>query len=101
MEIDEYLDFGKITDHIFNDEDIDDDDIPDQIKCTEFHQVRYQKIGFIPQQEIFVNNFLPSANHIDNESQTNLVQLKDALAKAVALRNMTAAIGIATSKLYV
>lgn len=96
MEIDDYLDFGTTSG-----DDGNDDDIPVKKKLTEFQQARYKKLGFIPQKEIFCNKYLPYADILDDESQIMLTQLKEGLAKAVALREMTPAVGIAISRLLV
>lgn len=101
MEIDDYLDFGTTSgDDAIDDVAGDDEDIPTK-KYTEFQQARYKKLGFHPQKEIFCNKYLPYADQLDDESQKMLTELKEGLAKAVALREMTPALGIAISRLLV
>lgn len=103
MEIDDYLDFGTTSGDDGNDghDDAVDGNFLVEKKLTEFQQARYEKLGFIPQKEIFCNKYLPYADQLDDESQKMLTQLKDGLAKAVALREMTPAVGIAISRLLV
>lgn len=101
MEIDDYLDFGTTSgDDAVDDAAGDDEDVPTK-KYTEFQQARYKKLGFHPQKEIFCNKYLPYADQLDDESQKMLTELKEGLAKAVALREMTPALGIAISRLLV
>lgn len=100
MDIDDYLDFGTTSGDDGTD-DVVDEDVLDDKKLTEFQKARYKKLGFIPQKEIFCNKYLPYADQLDDESQKMLTQLKEAIAKAVALREMTPAVGIAVSRLLV
>lgn len=100
MEIDDHLDFGTTSGDDGND-DVADEDIQVEKQLTKFQQARYKKLGFIPQKEIFCNKYLPYADQLDDESQIMLTQLKEGLAKAVAFREMTPAVGIAISRLLV
>lgn len=103
MEIDEFLDFGTASGDDGNDdanETGNDDNVPTP-KYSQFQQARYKKLGFVPQKEIFCNKYLPYADQLDDESQKMLTELKEGLAKAVALREMTPAVGIAISRLLV
>lgn len=99
MDIDDYLDFETTS----GDDGIDDaidDGVPVK-KYSEFQQARYKKLGFHPQKEIFCNKYLPYADQLDDESQKMLTELKEGLAKAVILREMTPAVGMAISRLLV
>lgn len=104
MEIDDYLDLETTSGDDGNDEDVPSDQptITAATKSSDnFQQLRYKKLGFHPQKEIFCNKYLPYADQLDDESQQMLMQLKEALARAVALREMTPAVGIAMSRLLV
>lgn len=102
MEIDDYLDCGTASgDDAIGDDVLCEDDEGQFKKYSEFKQGRYKKLGFHPQKEIFCNKYLPYADQLDDESQKMLTELKEGLAKAVALREMTPAVGIATSRLLV
>lgn len=101
MKIDDYSDVGTTSD----DECVDDfachdEDAPTS-KYSQFQLARYEKLGFHPQKEIFCNKYLPYADQLDDESQKMLTELKEGLAKSVALREMTPAVGIAISRLLV
>lgn len=101
MEIEDYMDFGTTSgDDAIDDAPGDNEDVPTK-KYSEFQQARYKKLGFHPQKEIFCNKYLPYADQLDDESQKMLTELKEGLAKAVALREMTPAVGIAISRLLV
>lgn len=97
MEIDECLDYGTTS----GDDVACEDEDGSTKKYSEFKLARYKKLGFHPQKEIFCNKYLPYADQLDDESQKMLTELKEALAKAVALREMTPAVGIAISRLLV
>lgn len=105
MEIDDYLDYGTTSGDDGNDDvnenEISNDNGSPRKKWSQFQQERYKKLGFIPQKEIFCNKYLPYADQLDDESQKMLTQLKEGLAKAVALREMTPAVGLAISRLLV
>lgn len=62
-------------------------------------QSRSKKLGFHPQKEIFCNKYLPYADQLDDESQQMLIDVKEMLCRAVALREMTPGVGVATGKL--
>lgn len=100
MEIDDYLGDVETTSGDDGNDDVNVCDAP-AAKISEFKQARYKKLGFVPQKEIFCNKYLPYADELDVESQKMLTGLKEALAKAVALREMTPAVGIAISRLLV
>lgn len=100
MEIDDYLDGGTTSGDDVNDEDIPST-APRSKSKEHFQQARIKKLGFLPQKEIFCNKYLPYADELDDESQKMLLELKEALAKAVAFREMTPAVGIAMSRLLV
>lgn len=91
MEIDNYSDNENTSD------DVNDEDMTTPTKAME--TIRYKKLGFKPQKETFSNKFLPYADELDDESQRMLAQLKETLAKSVALREITPAIGFAVSRL--
>lgn len=99
MDIDEYSDFEttRSEDGI---DDANDVDVPVK-KYSAFQQARYKKLGFHPQKEIFCNKYLPYADQLDDESQKMLTELKEGLAKAVVLREMTPAVGKSISRLLV
>lgn len=63
------------------------------------NELRWQKLGFKPQREIFCNKYLPYAEVLDDESQELLRRVKENLAKAVAMREMNPGIGIYASRL--
>lgn len=96
MDIDDYLDLETTS----GDDDVIDEDAP-ATKYTAAQQARYKKLGFYPQKEIYCNKYLPYADLLDDESQKMLTELKEGLAKAVALREMTPAVGMAISRLLV
>lgn len=93
MEIDDYLDLETTSGDDANDEEVS--------SHQNFKQSRYKKLGFHPQKEIFCNKYLPYADQLDDESQQMLTQLKELLATAVALREMTPTLGIAMARLLV
>lgn len=97
MEIDEFSDVETTSGDDVND---DDTQISPPGK-TIFQQERYKMLGFHPQKEIYCNKYLPYADQLDVESQLMLTQLKEALAKAVAFREMTPAVCVAISRLLV
>lgn len=102
MDIDDFLDFETTSgDDCVPDDDPIDEDILPGTKLTEFQRVRYKKLGFVPQKEIYCNKYLPYADQLDDESQKMLTEMKEGLAKAVALREMTPGVGMATSRLLV
>lgn len=105
MDIDDYLDLETTSGDDANDEDPSSELATTTATSTKtsdsFQQLRYKKLGFHPQKEIFCNKYLPYADQLDDESQQMLTQLKESLAKAVALREMTPAVGIAMSRLLV
>lgn len=103
MEIDEYLDCETTSGDDVNDDanETENDENAPTTKYSQFQQARYKKLGFVPQKEIFCNKYLPYADQLDDESQKMLTELKEGLAKAVALREMTPAVGIAISRLLV
>lgn len=101
MDIDDSLDFETTSgDDGIADDDVMDADVPIR-KYSAFQQARFKKLGFHPQKEIFCNKYLPYADRLDDESQKMLTELKEGLAKAVALREMTPAVGMAISRLLV
>lgn len=101
MDIDDCLDFETASgDDGIADDDVIDENVPTR-KLSEFQQARFKKLGFVPQKEIFCNKYLPYADQLDDESQRMLTELKEGLAKAVALREMTPAVGMAISRLLV
>lgn len=63
------------------------------------NELRWKKLGFRPQREIYCNKFLPYADQLDDESQELLTKIKENLVKAVALREMNPGIGIYASRL--
>lgn len=96
METDEYVDLETTS----GDDAADEDNTPITLKPAIPHlHTRYKKLGFYPQKEIYCNKYLPYADKLDDESQRMLKQLKESLAKAVALREMTPAIGTCMSRL--
>lgn len=103
MDIDDFLDFETTSgDDCVPDDDPIDDDVPTSgSKLTAFQRARLKKLGFLPQKEIYCNKYLPYADQLDDESQQMLTELKEGLAKAVALREMTPGVGMATSRLLV
>lgn len=97
MEVDQFSDIETTSG-----DDVNDDEITTTSETkAKFQKERYEKLGFVPQKEIYCNKYLPYADQLDDESQLMLTQLKEALAKAVAFREMTPAVGIATSRLLV
>lgn len=74
-------------------------------ECDDLHEQeqtkaeRSQLLGFRPQNEIYCNKFLPYADGLDAESQTQLVALKNNLAKAVAVREINPSVGICLNRL--
>lgn len=97
MDVDDYVDLETTSG-----DDGNDDDGPSlqPTQSTEqFKQSRYKRLGFHPQKEIFCNKYLPYADQLDDESQLALVQLKEFLAKAVALREMTPSVSLAMARL--
>lgn len=103
MDIDDFLDFETTSgDDCVPDDDPIDEDVPTPgTKLTAFQRTRFKKLGFVPQKEIYCNKYLPYAEQLDDESQKMLTELKEGLAKAVALREMTPGVGMATSRLLV
>lgn len=103
MDIDDFLDLETTSgdDCVPDDDPIDEDVSTPGSKLTEFQRARYKKLGFVPQKEIYCNKYLPYADQLDDESQKMLTELKEGLAKAVALREMTPGVGMATSRLLV
>lgn len=102
MDIDDFLDFETTSgDDCVPDDDPIDGDLSPGSKLSEFQRARYKKLGFVPQKEIYCNKYLPYADQLDDESQKMLTELKEGLAKAVALREMTPGVGMATSRLLV
>ena len=102
MDIDDFLDFETTSgDDCVPDDDAIDEELPPGSKLSEFQRARYKKLGFVPQKEIYCNKYLPYAEQLDDESQKMLTELKEGLAKAVALREMTPGVGLATSRLLV
>lgn len=93
MEIDNFSDECETT----SCDDINDEEPTTPAKALD--AVRYKKLGFKPQKENFCNKYLPYADDLDDESQRLLVEVKDALARSVALREMTPSIGCAVSRL--
>lgn len=100
MDIDDYLDFETTSgDDGMADDDAIDGELSPTKKYSKFQEARFKKLGFHPQKEIFCNRYLPYADQLDDESQKMLTELKEGLAKAVALREMTPAVGMAISRL--
>lgn len=62
-------------------------------------QERFDRLGFYPQKERFCNNYLPYANKLDDESQEMLINIKNCLAKAVAMREIKPNIEFFVNKL--
>lgn len=62
-------------------------------------ELRWKKLGFKPQKEIYCNRFLPYSDQLDDESQELLNKIKENLTRAVALREMNPGIGIYASRL--
>lgn len=101
MECDEYVDMETTSGDDVNDNEDDTSLPPKAVKSVPHSQPRYKKLGFYPQKEIFCNKYLPYAEQLDDESQRMLTELKESLARAVAQREMTPAIGICMSRLLV
>lgn len=83
-----------------------DDGIDDEVATSNPSEAsrltaRFKRLGFHPQKEIFCNKYLPYADKLDDESQLMLGQLKEFLARSVACREMTPAIGTAVARLMV
>lgn len=97
MEVDDYVDLETTS----GDDGNDEDGSPSQPThaSEQFKQSRYKRLGFHPQKEIFCNKYLPYADQLDDESQLALVQLKEFMAKAVALREMTPSVSAAMARL--
>lgn len=93
MEIDNYSDDCETT----SCDDINDEEPTTPARALD--AIRFKKLGFKPQKENFCNKYLPYADEIDEESQRLLAELKEALARSVALREMTPSIGFAVSRL--
>lgn len=92
MEIDNYSDYESTSC-----DDANDDEPSAQAKAET--TIRHKKLGFVPQKENFCNKYLPYADELDDESQRLLAELKETMARAVALREMTPSIGYAMSRL--
>lgn len=60
---------------------------------------RTERLGFRPQSEIFCNKLLPYADVLDDESQAFLIEVKDGLAKAVAMREIKPTVGVYMNRL--
>lgn len=75
-----------------------DEDIADDY--LSYREKRFAALGFYPQKEIYCNKYLPYAEKLDDESQKLLANIKQNLAKAVALREMKPAIGVYAGRLY-
>lgn len=60
---------------------------------------RIKALGFRPQREILINNLLPYAEQLDEESVLLFQQIKTNLAKSVMLREMKPACGVWSSRL--
>lgn len=97
MEVDDYVDLETTSGDDGNDED---GSASQSTQATEqFKQTRYKRLGFHPQKEIFCNKYLPYADQLDDESQLALAQVKEMLAKSVALRELSPSVGVAMSRL--
>lgn len=81
-----------------NDEDGSSPERQTQAK-DQLKQSRFKRLGFHPQKEIFCNKYLPYADQLDDESQIALIQLKEFLAKAVALREISPSVSVAMARL--
>lgn len=103
MDTDDFIDLDTVAsgDDALDDDQIDDEASSSGKKLSEFQRARFKKLGFVPQKEIYCNKYLPYADQLDDESQKMLTELKEGLAKAVATREMTPGVGIATSRLLV
>lgn len=97
MDVDDYVDLETTSGDDGNDED--GPSAQSTTSTDQFKQSRYKRLGFHPQKEIFCNKYLPYADHLDDESQLALEQLKEYLAKAVALREMTPSVSTAMARL--
>lgn len=97
MEVDDYVDLETTS----GDDNNDEDGSSPEIKRSkeQLKQSRFKRLGFHPQKEIFCNKYLPYADQLDDESQIALIQLKEFLAKAVALREITPSVSVAMARL--
>lgn len=98
MDVDEDYDVATTS----GDDGIDDE-VATNNNPSEASQLtgRFKRLGFYPQKEIFCNKYLPYADQLDDESQLMLGELKEFLARSVACREMTPAIGTAIARLMV
>jgi proteasome activator subunit 4 len=60
---------------------------------------RYEKLGFKPQKELYVNKYLPYADKIDDESSIFFEEIKINMAKCIGMREINPGAGIFASKL--
>lgn len=96
MDIDEDFDVDETTS---GDDGIEDDGQSLEANQSYKKLARYKKLGFHPQKEIYCNKYLPYAEHLDDESQRMLADVKEYLAVAVASREMVPAIANAVKRL--
>lgn len=64
-----------------------------------YRNERYRRLGFHPQKEVYANHYLPYAEHLDDESQLMLADIKNNLARSVALRELKPSVGFFVNKL--
>jgi proteasome activator subunit 4 len=63
------------------------------------NEKRYEKLGFKPQKELFINKYLPYADKIDEESAKMFEEIKVNWARCVAMREINPGAGILACKL--
>lgn len=97
MEVDDYVDLETTSGDDGNDED--SPSLQPERSKEHFRQSRFKRLGFHPQKEIYCNKYLPYADQLDDESQLALAQLKEFLAKSVALREITPSVSEAMARL--
>lgn len=97
MEVDDYVDLETTSGDDGNDED--SPSLQPEPSKEHFKQSRFKRLGFHPQKEIYCNKYLPYADQLDDESQLALTQLKEFLAKSVALREITPSVSEAMARL--
>lgn len=71
----------------------------EQSEKESYKKERMKILGFYPQQEIHCNRYLPYSDNLDDESQKYLTDIKENLARAIAMRELDPGIREYTMKL--